>query len=179
MIEPATIFTKIALETILAYLQNSKFKKVEVPEVITEPLLNEKRGCFVSIHMEDDSLRGCIGTIEPVFENLYNEIRKNAISAAFRDSRFTPLSRNEIDKIVLSVDVLSPPEKILSFEDLDPEIYGVIVSDMFFRRAVLLPAIKSIRTVDEQIRIVKKKASVDKISDNELEYFRFTSTRYS
>ena len=51
-----------------------------------------KRGCFVSLFTKKDGqLRGCIGTIFPIYKNLIEEIQENAIAAATRDPRFPQL----------------------------------------------------------------------------------------
>ena len=53
------------------------------------PIMLQKRGCFVTLH-KHGALRGCIGTLEPV-KALGACVVENAINAAFRDPRFTPL----------------------------------------------------------------------------------------
>ena len=155
MYQPKTIYTEIALATIC---DNFKGKKHELPSLlsVSDELLNTRRGCFVSLHKKDGSLRGCIGTIEPFENNLAEEISRNAISAAFHDSRFSPVTEDEMDDIELSVDVLTVPELIHDLDDLDPQIFGVIVTDGNYNRAVLLPSIPTIDTIEKQIDIVKK-----------------------
>ncbi len=177
MYQPESIYTKVALETIKYYLESNdliEFQDGEIPEEIT----TIRRGCFVSLHKLDGELRGCIGTIEPQEKNLAEEIRRNAISAACRDSRFNPLAKEEMDQIELSVDVLSTPERVYILDDLDPNIYGVIVSDGKYNRAILLPALPGIDTLDQQLSIVQRKAGLSHKSLDELDIYRFTSTRY-
>ena len=176
MYQPKTIYAKVALETIINYLKGntSELPKKQLPEVLSET----RNGCFVSLHKTDGSLRGCIGTIEPVEENLFNEITRNAVAAAMRDSRFSPLTLDEIDDLEISVDVLTVPEEIFNLDDLDPQIFGVIVTDGAHKRAVLLPSIPDINTVDKQIEIVKRKAGLEKVKNRKLKFLRFTSNRY-
>jgi len=176
MYQPKTIYTKVALETIINFLKGitPQLPKDDIPEI----LLKACCGCFVSLHNTDGSLRGCIGTIEPVEENLFKEISRNAIAAAFRDSRFSPLTLEEMDEVEISVDVLTVPEEINDLDDLDPQIYGVIVSDGASKRAVLLPSIPSIDSIEKQINIVKRKAGLNKVKNHQLKLYRFTSNRY-
>ena len=176
MYEPKTIYTKVALETIINFLKGTTLElpKYEIPETFVET----RCGCFVSLHKTDGSLRGCIGTIEPVEENLFKEITRNAIAAAMRDSRFSPLTMEEMDDVEISVDVLTVPEEIFDLDDLDPQIYGVIVSDGASKRAVLLPSIPGIDTVEKQLDIVKRKAGLDHVKNKKLKLWRFTSNRY-
>jgi uncharacterized protein len=177
MYRPKTIYTEIALAAIC---DNLKGKIHEHPSIgpIPDELRNTRRACFVSLHTSDGSLRGCVGTLEPFERNLVEEISRNAISAAFHDNRFNPLSAEELDDIDLSVDVLTVPEPLYDLNDLDPEIFGVIVSDEKYSRAVLLPSIPSIDTIDKQIEIVKRKAGLSKVSNDKLKFYRFTSNRY-
>ena len=109
---------------------------------------------------------------------MYEEIVRNAVAACTRDSRFSPVEEKELENIEISVDVLSIPEKIKSLNDLDPSIYGVIVSDGCYRKAVLLPGLNGINTVEEQLKIVKRKAGIENFDNTELEIKRFTSIRY-
>ncbi len=177
MYQPRTIYTEIALAAILHNLKGSDQKHRAVGP-IPEDLLQTRRGCFVSLHLFDGSLRGCIGTIEPYERSLVDEISRNAISAAFHDTRFNPVKLYEMDDIELSVDVLTVPEPINELDDLDPQIYGVIVTDNKYNRGVLLPSIPTIDTVEKQIEIVKRKAGLSNVSNEKLTFYRFTSTRY-
>lgn len=174
---PQTPYTQIAFDTIRHYFHHGHVKNLQSKN-IPEEILHSERGCFVSLHKKNDDLRGCIGTIEPREKNLAEEIRRNAISAAFHDSRFLPLEEYELDEIKISVDVLTIPEEIFSYDDLDPQIYGLIISDGKYQKGVLLPALPGIDTVEQQIKIVKRKAGLSKIKDQELSFYRFTSNRY-
>ena len=88
------------------------------------------------------------------------------------------MEKEELDNIELSVDVLTAPERVFDPEDLDPLIYGVIVSDGQYNRAVLLPSLPGIDTLEKQMNIVKRKAGLSNKSFDELEVYRFSSTRY-
>jgi hypothetical protein len=177
MYKPESPYTNIAYYTLRHHFLEDPDKPFLFPDV-PENLYHIRRGCFVSLHTTDDALRGCIGTIEPQEKNLAEEIRQNSLSAAFRDHRFAPLTADEFFEINISVDVLTKPESISSTDALDPQIYGVIVSDGRSRRGVLLPGITGIDSREKQIRIVKQKAGLSGVNDAQLFYFRFTSNRY-
>lgn len=134
----------------------------------------ERAGIFVSIK-KHGQLRGCIGTIEPTQSNIIEEVKQNAISAATRDPRFEPVSIDELDDLVYSVDVLKPAEPISGIEELDPKRYGVIVRSGH-RTGLLLPNLEGIETVAEQVAIAKKKAGIGPNEPVELE--RFEVVRY-
>lgn len=92
------------------------------------PEMTVRRGCFVSIKKGPlGELRGCIGTVRPVRENLWEEIVANARAAASEDPRFPPLEPGETAACLVSVDILDEPAPIEDLSDLDPSLYGVIV----------------------------------------------------
>lgn len=108
-----------------------KGAKVAKPGHVS-PVLNELRGCFVTIH-KHGQLRGCIGSIEPT-HCLLECVERNALNAAFNDPRFPRLSADELREIDIEISVLSVPEA-LDFNDgedlkrkLKPNIHGVILS---------------------------------------------------
>lgn len=79
-----------------------------------DPALTEKWGTFVTLKL-DNQLRGCIGNIEPV-SPVVEGVRENSIHAAFNDYRFSPLTPEELPKVVISVSVLTPA-KPLGYSD--------------------------------------------------------------
>ena len=175
MYKPETIYTELALKSIQEFLETGKV--IHLSSQTIPELLLVKKSCFVSLHIAKNSnLRGCIGTIQPVQENLFHEIIKNAVSSASRDSRFKPLSIEELDLIEISVDVLSIPEKKENLSNHNPKTHGLIISDGNYRRGVLLPNLEGIDTVEQQVDIVMEKAGIyDHIN---LEYYTFTVERF-
>lgn len=176
MYSPKSPHTKLALATIIEIANRGNIDKLRKGKIPVE--LEEKRSCFVSIHLKDGSLRGCIGTIEPRDENLFNEIISNAVSASTHDSRFSPLKKEELENITVSVDVLGKPYLVNSINELNPAKLGVIVSDGSFMRGVLLPNIPGIDTTEQQLNIAKRKAGLSNYDNEILKIYAFTSTRY-
>ena len=169
MSTPSTVFAKLARETLEAAFGGKD------PEPSPSHELARRAACFVSLHTSDGSLRGCIGTLEPRRSSLYEEIKTNAISAAFNDPRFPPLSEEELDGLEISVDILHNPEPIKSEDELDPDIYGVIM-ESGYKRGVLLPNIPSVTSVQEQLRIVRRKAGI--LPEEKVKLYRFMVDRY-
>ena len=137
-------------------------------------LWDRRRACFVSLHRRDGSLRGCIGTLEPLCPSLDQEIIRNALAAATQDPRFPPVRSEELEDLHLSVDVLSTPEST-NRSGLDPRIYGVLVQARG-RRGVLLPDLEGVDTVEQQVEIAARKAGLD--PREPLELLRFRVERY-
>ena len=115
--------------------------------------------CFVSLKTLDGELRGCIGTIEAMQPTLAEEIVANAINAATRDPRFSEVTEDELANLKYSVDVLLPAEPA-QFEDLDPQVFGVIVEDSEGRRGLLLPDIPGVDNAQQQVEIATRKAGI-------------------
>lgn len=129
-----------------------------MPSDLPLEMREERAGVFVSLH-EHGRLRGCIGTIGPVTGSVAEEIVRNAISACSEDPRFAPVRIEELDQLEISVDVLGEPEPVDSRADLDPQRFGVIVTNGT-RRGLLLPMLDGVDTVDDQIEIAMRKAGI-------------------
>ena len=129
-----------------------------LPSDLPEELMKTRAGAFVSIH-KLGRLRGCIGTILPVRDNLAEEIIRNAVSAVSEDPRFDAVRPDELKWLEINVDVLTTPERISSKAELDVKRYGVIVQQGM-KRGLLHPDLDGVDTVDEQIKIAKNKAGI-------------------
>lgn len=160
-------YVRLARKTIEEYV--GKGQKIKVPEELPEEMYSGKAGVFVSIK-EDGKLRGCIGTIQAVRSSIAEEIIENAISAAAKDSRFSPVEPEELGRLVISVDVLGSMESIDSPDELDVKKYGVVVTKGF-KRGLLLPNLEGVDTVEEQIGIAKRKAGIGEEEKVQLERF--------
>ncbi len=82
------------------------------------PELSKSGATFVTLEQKQQ-LRGCIGSLVP-HRTLLDDLISNAKSAAFSDTRFKPLAKNEFDDENFSVEVsiLSEP-KALGYKDID------------------------------------------------------------
>lgn len=166
------LLPQLARDAVETYLNTGK----RVRPDDAHPYLQQRAACFVSLKTESGELRGCIGTIEPAEENLAEEIVSNAIGSATRDPRFPPVEKFELEGLRLSVDVLAPAEPA-RFEDLDPDVYGVIVEDKSgLQRGLLLPDIEGVNTVLQQVEIAARKAGIHPGSP--LNLFRFKVERF-
>ncbi|MGC2064407.1 MAG: AmmeMemoRadiSam system protein A [Thermodesulfovibrionales bacterium] len=148
---------------------------VMTPPEDLPPEYLKKAGAFVSLK-KNGELRGCIGTFSPCTGSIAQETIANAISAASRDPRFSPVDPDELDNLVYSVDILSTPERVPDTHELDPKRYGIILQNGH-RRGLLLPDLEGVDTVADQIRITRMKAGI--LPAEAVEIYRFTVTRYS
>ncbi|MCP3953583.1 MAG: AmmeMemoRadiSam system protein B [Desulfobacterales bacterium] len=103
-----------------------------------------KSGTFVTLTL-NGQLRGCIGNMSSTV-NLRDGVRQNAISAAFHDPRFSPLTDAELARIHIEISILTEPRALAhnGGEDLvrklRPDIDGVILSKGP-KRATFLPQV--------------------------------------
>lgn len=113
-----------------------------LPEPLARPAAS-----FVTLRRSDGALRGCLGELE-ARHALAESVARNAWSAAFRDPRFHPLARDELDELDLHVSVIGPlePLEIRSEPELlaalRPGADGVLIDDGV-HRATFLPAVWS------------------------------------
>ena len=75
------------------------------------------------------------------------------------------------------MDVLGAPEEVNGLEDLDPKKYGVIVRTIDGRRALLLPDLEGVDTVEQQLRITCRKGGIDPVTD-QYRLYRFQVERH-
>lgn len=101
------LIIKLARDSILSILNN---KPLVVSKSVKDKL-SQKQGVFVTLSKFDE-LRGCIGYTLPYF-SLWEGIVNASRAAAFKDDRFTPLKKDEFNKIKIDVSVLSLPKKIV------------------------------------------------------------------
>lgn len=141
-------------------------------ELISEyPEIEEKGATFVTLTM-DDELRGCIGSITPQ-RSLYEDIIYNAQSAAFNDTRFNPVTNEEINNIRIEISILSEPKK-LDYKDLEdlknklnPFEDGVIL-EYKDKRGIYLPQVwNDIPDEEAFLRSLCHKAELDESCLNE------------
>ena len=106
--EDGKLAVQIARMVVDEYVKKGKRHEPEkVPKAF-----KEKRGVFVTLEeYPSKELRGCIGFPEPVAP-LIDALVDSAISAASRDPRFSEVREKELDKLVVEVSVLTPPEPI-------------------------------------------------------------------
>jgi AmmeMemoRadiSam system protein A len=152
---------ELARRAVEAYVRDGvTFEPEPIPGL--EP---RRAGVFVSLHLPDGSLRGCIGTTEGYRDSIEKEIVGNAISAATRDPRFFPVQEGELAGLDISVDVLGVAEEVAGPESLDPKVHGVIVRTADGRQALLLPDLEGVDTVEQQLRIACRKGGIDYARD--------------
>lgn len=101
------------------------------------PALNQPRGVFTTLHLEG-RLRGCVGYVAAL-KPLIQAVAETAVSAAFYDPRFPPVTLNEAPHLKVEISVLSLPQPIRP-EQVVAGRHGLIVAQGP-RRGLLLPQV--------------------------------------
>lgn len=96
----------LARQAIAARLESADTATPTPPEAA----LTRPGACFVTL-TRDGRLRGCIGSLE-AWRPLAEDLRENALAAAFRDPRFAPVSQEEWPRIRIEVSVLEAPRPL-------------------------------------------------------------------
>lgn len=122
---------EVALDTIQYGLNNNQPPEIDISNYDKD--LQIKRATFVTLH-KGEQLRGCIGILEPL-RPLVADVSHNAFAAAFRDSRFSPVSSNEVSQLEIHISILGTPEEIFFdsendlLSQLQPGIDGLILQE--------------------------------------------------
>lgn len=125
---------QIARETIITFLTSGKKKK----EKYFSENLKTPAGVFVTLHEKGD-LRGCIGYVEGV-KPLQDAVIDNAISAAFSDPRFMPVSADEVEQLDIEISVLTPLELVENVENIEIGKDGLLMKQGY-NQGLLLPQV--------------------------------------
>jgi AmmeMemoRadiSam system protein A len=152
---------------------------LEAPPFQAAGILAERRAVFVTLRTAKGELRGCRGRLAPKDNDLVRETWETAAAAAFHDYRFPPLTAAELPDVTFSVTVLGELEPVVSHENLDPALYGVVVAAVDGRKGVLLPGIAGIDSVKQQLAIARQKAGIDPEEWVKLQRFRAKSYQES
>ena len=82
----------------------------EIVARLQDTELQEKRGTFVTLKEHGD-LRGCIGSLAAI-DSIVEGVKRNALHAAFEDSRFNPVGKDELGAIEVEVSILTEPARL-------------------------------------------------------------------
>ncbi len=127
--------------------------------------LTELAATFTTLRSNGE-LRGCCGILEAV-RPLAEDVSHSAFTAAFRDPRFGPLGKHELDTILLDVSVLSP---------LEP--FPVVANG---RRATFLPKVwDTLPEPSQFLAALKAKCGLERDYWSErMQFLRYRTTSYT
>ena len=161
---------KIARRTLEAHFEAQRLGKStagtprvfdpKVAKLVGKGRLEQRHGVFVTLKRADGRLRGCIGHVIGRMP-LYRGIVENALNAALRDPRFSPLRSEELAKLSIEVTVLTPPRHVSGPKAITIGRDGVILRKGD-KRALFLPqvAVEQGWGLERTLRALGRKAGL-------------------
>lgn len=135
--------------TLLALARSAIGQALQVPKAATavqsaSSWLTALGASFVTLTQAGE-LRGCIGTLQ-AWRPLQEDVQTNAVAAALRDPRFTPLGPHELARTRVEVSVLSAPQPLEFDSEADalaqlrPGVDGIVL-EWGRHRSTFLPQV--------------------------------------
>ncbi len=119
---------EVARQTLETYINEGKKPNFNVTDPAlgeSNSPLREKLGVFVTLR-KDGQLRGCMGEFSPTTP-LWQTVIDRTVVAATKDPRFPPVKSVELDDIAIEISVLSKPESVNDWQEIELGKHGVIV----------------------------------------------------
>jgi len=137
-------FSKSEKDQLFAIARNSiktmlyEKKRTAIDEKKIPESLKKQLGAFVTLKI-DGRLRGCIGRFLSS-DPLYEVVKESALSSAFEDTRFLPLTKEEYDKTDMEITILGPMKKINNINEIILGKHGIYIKKDF-RSGTMLPQV--------------------------------------
>eukprot|EP00096_Caligus_rogercresseyi_P001880 TRINITY_DN1327_c0_g1_i2.p1 TRINITY_DN1327_c0_g1~~TRINITY_DN1327_c0_g1_i2.p1 ORF type:complete len:177 (-),score=30.81 TRINITY_DN1327_c0_g1_i2:1005-1535(-) len=134
---------------------------------------------------KNQELRGCIGTFSEM--ELHNGLKEYAITSALKDSRFNPITRDELPRLQVCVSILCHFEDGTDYLDWEIGVHGIRIE--FYnergskKTATFLPEVAhkqgwdKIETIDHLLRKGGFKGSVTPEVRKSIQLVRYQSER--
>eukprot|EP00331_Platyophrya_macrostoma_P032320 CAMPEP_0176450240 /NCGR_PEP_ID=MMETSP0127-20121128/27018_1 /TAXON_ID=938130 /ORGANISM="Platyophrya macrostoma, Strain WH" /LENGTH=196 /DNA_ID=CAMNT_0017837857 /DNA_START=35 /DNA_END=625 /DNA_ORIENTATION=+ len=141
---------------------------------------------FVTWHINKDELRGCIGTFAK--ESLSKNLQKFALTSAFKDSRFSPISKKEVKDLNCAVSLLTNFEMARDALDWTVGVHGINISFQDSRQrsyhGTFLPEVAKEQGWDKETTLkylIKKAGFNGSLQDiiDQIELERYQSSKVS
>lgn len=172
------LLLKVASDSVASGLAHGRALAVNEEDYPED--LRAVRATFVTLTIGGE-LRGCIGTLS-ARQALVKDVAEHAYEAAFGDSRFPPLRKEEFPGLEYHLSILSPmePLAVKSEEELlkilRPGVDGLIIEEGF-HRATFLPSVwESLPDPKDFLGKLKRKAGLrEKHWSSAMKVFRYVA----
>jgi uncharacterized protein len=146
--------------------------------------LKQPGATFVTLRTAGE-LRGCVGTVQ-AHQSVAADVKSNALGAAFRDTRFAPLTAAEFDATAIEISLLSALERIEGGDEEDllsrlrPNADGLVL-EYARQRATFLPQVwEQLPEPRRFVSHLKMKAGLaPDFWSREIQVSRYTVTKWS
>ena len=93
--------------------------------------IKDIEGIFVTIYsqLDNNKLRGCIGTFK-LKGDIINTIQKQTLLSGFEDTRFTPITKDELPQLSYKINYLQTPFEVSKddiFNIYEPNVHGITI----------------------------------------------------
>lgn len=158
------------------------FAKMRSPSLeelwYTSESFPEKACCFVTLYVNGE-VHGSAGNIKEISGNLGAELIENTIYALAKDTRFSPLTKDEAEKIQFRIDKISERNMIdyTDISSLDPVKQGIIAIKRDYEKlAVILPNMSAkILTGEDLIAVLANKLSEKTLSEKNYIFYKIST----
>lgn len=172
---------KVLLPIARAAIENALGVSRTVDE--SAPWLAEHGACFVTL-TQNGALRGCIGSLQ-AHRPLLDDVKSNAVSAAFHDPRFMPMRLDELGFTRVEISLLSPAEAMIfqseehALAQLRPGVDGVIFEFGRYRSTFLPQVWDQLPQPRQFMAHLKRKAGLpDEFWADEIRLSRYSVNKY-
>ncbi len=178
----AKVLLDVARRVVIKGAEIGEMPKLNVRDM--PRLLMAWRPTFTTI-TNGGKLRGCYGSFVAT-QPLINDVAKSAYAAAFKDSRFKPMTMAELARAELGLSILSVAYRFPVKDEDDllgqvrPGIDGLIMRDGG-QQGLFLPSVwEQLKTPEAFIKGLKRKAGrPENYWSDSLEIYRFTAEKIS
>jgi AmmeMemoRadiSam system protein A len=172
---------QLARKNIESWLDFNKEVNINLNEI--SPALQKKMASFITLTKNSD-LRGCVGTLV-ARDCLYKDVMRNAYLSAFKDNRFSPLTRDELNIIKIEISILTPPQKV-NVESED-ELLSILTKEfgllLKFKeyQATFLPSVwEKINSRNYFLSQLKLKAGLEEsFYDPQMEFYLYKVIKFA
>lgn len=168
---------EIARKTLEYYLE--QYSMPDIGQGSLTPGLQQEGGAFVTL-MKDGELRGCIGRFADKCP-VYLTVQKMAVAAATQDTRFSPVSIEELPQLEIEISLLSPLQPVRSKDEIEPGRHGIYIRKGY-SSGTFLPQVASKNnwSVEEYLgRCARDKAGIGYYGWKDAELFVFEAEVFS
>ncbi len=133
----------IIKQTAQFYLKNKKLPQVSELKIEDESLLHKKGSLFITFY-EKGEVRGSAGNITDLRDTIVDELIENTVEALVHDSRFSPITIEDVSKLKIRLDIITKKDMIteIDIKKLDPVTSWILVLKKDYEKlAAILPNI--------------------------------------
>lgn len=173
-------------EVLLPIARAAIARALKVPHTADEsaPWLVDHGACFVTL-TQSGELRGCIGSLQ-AHRSLLDDVKSNAVSAALRDPRFTPLCTEEFDITDIEISLLSATQPMVVRDEADalsqlcPHVDGIVFEYGRYRSTFLPQVWENLAQPRDFLSMLRRKAGLpDDFWSEDVKLSRYSVTKWS